>query len=104
MANITTSTTISTSVEVSAVLVQNALELAQLRETQRDLAKKEAMLKERLLNALGEAEEATFGGVVVYKTQTSTRRSNDLKALAEKFPEAYAETLRETPVVKIITL
>lgn len=102
MANISTSTT--TSVEVSAILVQNALELAQLRETQRDLAKKEALLKERLLDALGNAEEATFGGVVVYKTQHSTRRSNDLKALAEKFPEAFAETLRETPVVKIITL
>ena len=102
MANISTSTT--TSVEVSAVITQNALELAQLRETQRDLAKKEALLKERLLEALGNAEEATFGGVVVYKTQTSTRRSNDLKALAEKFPEAFAETLRETPVVKIITL
>lgn len=102
MANITTSTT--TSVEVSAVLTQNALELAQLRETQRELAKKEALLKERLLEALGDAQEATFGGVVVYKTQTSTRRSNDLKALAEKFPEAFAETLRETPVVKIITL
>jgi hypothetical protein len=101
MANISTSTT--TSVEVSAVITQNALELAQLRETQRDLAKKEALLKERLLEALGNAEEATFGGVVVYKTQTSTRRSNDLKALAEKFPEAFAETLRETPVVKIIT-
>jgi hypothetical protein len=102
MANISTSTT--TSVEVSAIITQNALELAQLRETQRDLAKKEALLKERLLEALGNAEEATFGGVVVYKTQTSTRRSNDLKALAEKFPEAFAETLRETPVVKIITL
>jgi hypothetical protein len=102
MANITTSTT--TSVEVSAVVAKATLELAQLRETARELEKKELALKAVILEAVGNADGATFGGLPIFNIQRSTRRSNDLKALAEKFPQAFAETLRETPQTKIITL
>ena len=102
MANITTQ--IQTSVEVDAVVAKATMELAQLREMAREMTKKEDLLKKIILDAVGTGDEGIFGGLPVFAIERSTRRSNDLKALAEKFPEAYAETLRETPVVKIKTL
>lgn len=102
MAIITTQ--IQTSVEVSSAVAKATMELAQLREMAREMAKKEEALKKAIFDAIGTADDGMFGGLPIFTIERSTRRSNDLKALAEKFPEAYKETLRETPVNKIKTL
>lgn len=101
MATITTTTN---AVEVNAQIVSATVELTKVREMMRELEKQEKVLRDQLLAVAGDADQVLFGGLPLFDIERSTRRSNDLKALAEKFPQAYAETLRETPVTKIKVL
>lgn len=99
-----TTTTTTSKVEVDAQIVSATMELTKVREMMRELEKQEKALREQLLAVAGDADQVLFGGIPLFDIERSTRRSPDLKVLAEKFPQAYAETLRETPVTKIKVL
>jgi hypothetical protein len=52
-----------------------------------------AQAEEVLREALGEAQEASVGGVVVVKVVNGSNRHANLKVLADAFPEAYKASL-----------
>ncbi len=101
MANITTSTT---SVQVSLETLLAVREIARLRDEQKKMAEQEALIRKQLLEVAGSADELVFEGVAIANIQRSTRTGTDTKALAEKFPEAFAETRTTTPQVKVVVL
>lgn len=47
-----------------------------------------------LRSALGQAKVAKIGGAVAFKLVSGSNRHADLKVLAEKYPDAYAEVVR----------
>ena len=65
-------------------------------------AQKEAAQK-ILFDAVGANNQATFGGVLAFKIIDGKNSHADLKLLAEKYPEAHAETLRVTEYKQIRT-
>ena len=101
MANITTSTT---SVQVELTTLLAVREIARLRDEQKKMAEAEAKLRAEILAVAGEASELVFEGLAIANIQRSTRQGTDTKALAEKFPEAFAETRTTTPQVKVVVL
>ena len=101
MANITTSTT---SVQVNLNTYLAIREIARLRDEQKKMSEAEAKLRADILAVAGEASELVFEGLPVANIQRSTRTGTDSKALAEKFPEAFAETRTTTSQVKVVVL
>jgi len=103
---ITNDLVVSTTTEVALVGVEVSAATAEFIKVKKaiaELEKQEAALRAVLLEAAGSADEVLFEGKVIYTLNRSTRRSNDAKVLAEKFPEAYLATLRETAQVRITT-
>lgn len=80
--------------------------LADFTEAKALADKAEALKKEaeaKLRELLGQASEATFGGVVAFKLVAKTNTYVDSKKLANDFPEAYEATkyAREYDFVKV---
>lgn len=73
----------------------------------KDLAKRaEALKKEseaKLRELLGNATEATFGGVIAFKLVAKANNYTDAKKLADEFPEAFQATryITEYDFIKI---
>lgn len=65
-------------------------------------AQKEAAQK-ILFDAIGENNQATFGGVLTFKVIDGKNRHADLKVLEEKYPAIFAEVIRTTEYQQIRT-
>ena len=83
---------------------QKLAELADLKHARTEIEKKEKALKAEIMAAVPARTEGLkktvlrIGGVIRASVSHSTRESNDRKALAEAFPEAYSATLTETEI------
>lgn len=71
-------------------------ELAQVRSIIKGLEERERELRDSVIEALGEHTEAIFRGQKVASLAIISRTSVDSKALAEKFPEAFEATRKES--------
>lgn len=65
-------------------------------------AKKDAAQK-ILFEAVGENNQATFGGVLTFKIIDGKNRHADLTILAEKYPDIFEEVIRTTEYKQIRT-
>lgn len=75
--------------------VRNALaEFVAGKQLEAEGKAKKAEAEVVLRAALGEAKVAKIGGAVAFKLVSGSNRHADLKALAEKFPEAYEAVVR----------
>jgi predicted phage-related endonuclease len=71
-------------------------ELAQVREIIKGLESRERELRDAVVEALGDNNVAVFRNQTIARLSLVTRTTVDSKALAEKFPEAYDATKRES--------
>lgn len=71
-------------------------ELAQVRGIIKGLEERERELRDAVVEALGDNKEAVFRNQTIARLSFVTRTTVDSKALAEKFPEAYDATKRES--------
>lgn len=71
-------------------------ELAQVRSIIKELEEQERKLRNAVVEALGDHKEAIFRGQKVASLTFVTRTTVDSKALAEKFPEAFEATRKES--------
>lgn len=71
-------------------------ELAQVRDIIKGLEARERELRDSVIEALGDNKEAVFRNQTIARLAFVTRTTVDSKALAEKFPEAYSATKRES--------
>ena len=71
-------------------------ELAQVRSIIKGLEERERELRDSVIEALGEHTEAIFRGQKVASLALISRTTVDPKALAEKFPEAFEATRKES--------
>ena len=56
-----------------------------------------------LFEAVGENNQATFGGVLTFKIIDGKNRHADLTILAEKYPDIFEEVIRTTEYKQIRT-
>lgn len=71
-------------------------ELAQVRSIIKGLEARERELRDSVVDALGDNTVAVFRNQTIARLSFVTRTTVDSKALAEKFPEAFAATKRES--------
>ena len=71
-------------------------ELGAVRAQIKALETQERQLRDNIVSALGEHSEAVFRNQTIARLSLVTRTTVDSKALAEKFPEAYDATKRES--------
>lgn len=71
-------------------------ELAQVREIIKGLEARERELRDAVVEALGDNKVAVFRNQTIARLSFVTRTTVDSKALAERFPEAYDATKRES--------
>ena len=67
-----------------------------MRGEQKALKLREDELRKAIVTALNGETEAVHDGLIVAKLVTVARTDIDRKALAELFPQAYRETLKES--------
>lgn len=89
-------TTTSTTTELSADAQKFLQQFADAKEAIKALEALKDEAEAKIREALGNAEVGTIDGKVAVKVAKRTRKGTDGKLLAEKFPEAYAETLTTT--------
>lgn len=103
----------SKSTEVATVTLPNAYndvldKLQAVKEARKTMDKLEKELKAAILDVLPKSEATRtlieVGGVARAALTKSVRRGTDSKRLQDEFPDAYAETLKETPVETFTTL
>lgn len=70
--------------------------LAETRKAIKALEEQERELRDSIVQALGDNKEAVFRGQTVARLAFVTRTTIDSKSLAEKFPEAYEATRKES--------
>ena len=85
-----------TSKTVSQKTADIIAELAQVRGIIKGLEERERELRDAVIEGLGEHKEAVFRNQTIARLAFVTRTTVDSKALAEKFPEAYSATKRES--------
>lgn len=71
-------------------------ELAETRKAIKALEEQERKLRDSIIEALGEHTEAIFRNQKVASLAVISRTTIDSKALAEKFPEAFEATRKES--------
>lgn len=76
-------------------------ELARVRGEQKRLKAREDELRKAIVTALDGETEAIHDGLTVAKLVTVPRTDIDRKALAELFPQAYRETLKESTYTRL---
>lgn len=76
-------------------------ELAQVRSIIKGLEERERELRDSVIEALGDNKEAVFRNQTIARLSLVTRTTVDSKALAEKFPEAFNATKRESTSARL---
>jgi predicted phage-related endonuclease len=76
-------------------------ELAQVREIIKGLEARERELRDAVVEALGDNKVAVFRNQTIARLAFVTRTTVDSKALAEKYPEAFAATKRESTSARL---
>lgn len=97
---ISTSTTTS-SIELGTEAQALVNELRTLRDQSTALEKQKAVIRDQLLEVMGEAEVGMVDGVVRLRQRDEVRRSVSYNDLLELFPEAYEATVRENTCKKL---
>lgn len=97
---ISTSTTTS-SIELGTEAQALVNELRTLRDQSTALEKQKAVIRDQLLEVMGEAEVGMVDGVVRLRQRDEVRRSVSYTDLLELFPEAYEATVRENTCKKL---
>jgi hypothetical protein len=99
---ITTSTTTTTNaVELDTEAQALVNELRTLRDQSTALEKRKSVLRDQLLETLGEAEVGLVNGVVRLRQRDEVRRGVSYDDLLALFPEAYEATVRENTCKKL---
>jgi predicted phage-related endonuclease len=99
---ITTSTTTQTSaIELDTEAQALVNELRTLRDQSTALEKQKAVIRDQLLETLGEAEVGMVNGVVRLRQRDEVRRSVSYDELLTLFPEAYEVVVRENTCKKL---
>ena len=99
---ISTSTTTQTSaIELDTEAQALVNELRTLRDQSTALEKQKAVIRDQLLEALGEAEVGLVNGVVRLRQRDEVRRSVSYDELLTLFPEAYEVVVRENTCKKL---
>lgn len=76
-------------------------ELGAVRAELKQLEARERELRDSIVDALGEHTEAVFRNQTIARLSLVTRTTVDSKALAEKFPEAFNATKRESTSARL---
>ena len=99
---ITTSTTTTTNaVELDTEAQALVNELRTLRDQSTALEKRKSVLRDQLLETLGEAEVGLVNGVVRLRQRDEVRRSVSYDELFALFPEVYDTVVRENTCKKL---
>lgn len=76
-------------------------ELAQVRSIIKGLEERERELRDSVIADMGEHKVAVFRNQTIARLAFVTRTTVDSKALAEKFPEAFDATKRESTSARL---
>lgn len=76
-------------------------ELAQVRSIIKGLEERERELRDSVIADMGEHKVAVFRNQTIARLSFVTRTTVDSKALAEKFPEAFDATKRESTSARL---
>jgi hypothetical protein len=98
---ITTTTTTTNAVDLDTEAQALVNELRTLRDQSTALEKRKSVLRDQLLEVLGEAEVGLVDGVVRLRQRDEVRRSVGYDDLLTLFPEAYEATVRENTCKKL---
>lgn len=81
---------------INTATAEAIAKLAETRKAIKALEEQERALRDSIVSALGDHKEAIFRGQKIANLSFVTRTTIDSKALAEKFPEAYEATRKES--------
>ena len=98
---ITTSTTTTNAVELDSDAQALVNELRTLRDQSTALEKRKSVLRDQLLETLGDAEVGLVNGVVRLRQRDEVRRSVSYDELFALFPEVYEAVIRENTCKKL---
>jgi predicted phage-related endonuclease len=76
-------------------------ELGQVRAAIKALEAQERALRDNIVDALGDHKVAVFRNQTIARLAFVSRTTIDSKALAEKFPEAFDATKRESTSARL---
>lgn len=98
---ISTTTTKTNAVELDSEAQALVNELRTLRDQSTALEKQKAVIRDQLLEVLGEAEVGLVDGVVRLRQRDEVRRSVSYDELFALFPEVYDTVVRENTCKKL---
>lgn len=81
---------------INAQTAEAIAELAQVRSIIKGLQERESELRDSVIEGMGDAEVAVFRNQAIARLTQVTRTTIDSKKLQEQYPEAFADTKRET--------
>jgi predicted phage-related endonuclease len=97
----TTTTTTAQAIELDESAQGLVNELRTLRDQSTALEKQKAVLRDQLLEVLGDAEVGVVNGVVRLRQREEARRSIDYKTLQELYAEVYDQVVSTNTFVKL---
>jgi predicted phage-related endonuclease len=81
---------------VNAQTAEAIAELAQVRADIKRLQEQESTLRDTVIVGMGDAQVAVFRNQAIARLTQVTRTTIDSKKLQEQYPEAFADTKRES--------
>lgn len=98
---ISTTTTKTNAVELDTEAQALVNELRTLRDQSTALEKQKAVIRDQLLEVLGDAEVGLVNGTVRLRQRDEVRRSVSYNELLKLFPEAYEAVVGENVCTKL---
>lgn len=89
-------TKIQNSIEADEVILDAWIEYSEINAKIKELSKHADMLKDKIKDAMKDAEILTFGGEKIAANKTEVRQTIDTKALKEEDPDVYNKYLKQT--------
>lgn len=97
----TTTTTTASAIELDTEAQALVNELRTLRDQSTALEKQKTVIRDQLLEVLGDAEVGLVDGVVRLRQREESRRSIDYKTLQANFIEVYEQVVSTSTFVKL---
>lgn len=91
-------------IAIKGAVAKAVVELAQVRDERKALEKREAELKDIILQALAVGDTGTIRNAPVVAVKSASRTGVDTKRLAEKMPEVFKDFQTVTTFARIDTL
>lgn len=97
----TTTSTVTQAIELDTEAQALVNELRTLRDQSTALEKQKAVIRDQLLEVLGDAEVGIVDGVVRLRQREEARRSIDYKTLQELYVEVYEQVVSTNTFTKL---